>query len=252
MWFKILITGLIVLAFLSCAKKEGEGDKLPDEVRRGREIFYDVNYGTTELACANCHADFDDVKFPDGKIRPGHNLIGAHSRKIAWYGRFRGEALVRTAGGAGLCVVMYQRKTGSKNPLNALPVEDANALMSYFKFISGEVEVEKLTSQPLVLPWEDESKRKEKLEIVKRRILNLQGNQENGEIIYERACDQCHSEDIAIGPPLFTVKITPEKIIEMVRLGSPSTSETPMPFFTPDKLTDQQVADLIAFLMKFF
>lgn len=250
MRFKILVLGLLFI--LSCAKRQGEEVKLPDEVRRGREIFYDVNYGTTGLACANCHADFDDVKFPDDKIRPGHNLVGAHQRKIAWYGRFRGDALSRTAGGAGLCVVMYQRKTGARTPFDALSVEDAEALMAYFEFISEGIEVEKLTSQPFVLPWEDESKRREKLDSLNKRILNLQGNPENGEIIYQKACDQCHSEDVAIGPPLFAVKITPEKIIEMVRAGSPSASKTPMPFFTSDKLTDQQIADLIAFFMKFF
>lgn len=224
--------------------------ELPEEIKRGREIFYNSNYGTTGFACANCHADFDDVNYPDDKIRPGHNLIGTHTRKVTWYGRFRGEALSITAGGAGLCVVLYQKKQGAVNPLKALPPEDAQALLAYFKFISGDIEVEKLTSHPITLPWEDKSKRVEKINKIKDKILNLAGNPENGAIIYEKACEQCHSEETNLAPSIFNVKITPEKIIEMVRAGSPASSETPMPFFTPDKLTDKEIADLIAYVIK--
>lgn len=240
----------LTIIFLSSCSRGGKEIKLPEEVKRGREIFYDSNYGTTGFACANCHADFDDLNYPDDKIRPGHNLIGAHTRKVTWYGKFRGEALNITAAGAGLCVVLYQKKQEISNPLKALPPEDAQALLAYFQFISGDIEVEKLTSQPLILPWEDESKRAEKVKKIKDKILNLVGNPENGAVIYEKACEQCHLDEINLAPPIFAEKITPEKIIEMVRAGSPASSKTPMPFFTPDKLTDQEIADLIAYAIK--
>ncbi|MCS7228720.1 MAG: c-type cytochrome [Candidatus Kryptonium sp.] len=246
-----LMAILMFVSLSSCSRDQTKNIKLPEDVKRGREIFYDSNYGTTGLACANCHADFDDVTYPDDKIRPGHNLIGAHRRKITWYGKFRGETLKITAGGAGLCIVLYQKKEGAVNPLKALSPEDSQALLAYFEFISGEIEVEKLTSQPLVLPWDDETTRKEKINRIKDKILNLSGNPENGAIIYEKACEQCHLEEINIGPPiLFTQKITAEKIIEMIRAGSSASSETPMPFFTPDKLSDQEIADLIAYIVR--
>ncbi|MFN3134407.1 MAG: c-type cytochrome [Candidatus Kryptonium sp.] len=247
--FKILAL-IFTFLLLSCARHQGEDIKLPEDIRRGYEIFYDPNYGSTGLACANCHADFDDVNYPDDKIRPGHNLIGAHKRKVTWYGGFRGDALNITAAGAGLCVVMYQKKYGTINPLKVLTPEDAQALLAYFEFISKDSAIEKLTSQPIVSPWEEESIRKEKIRQIKEKILTLSGVPENGAIIYEKACAQCHSEEIDIGPQIFRPEITQEKIIEMVRAGSPASDETPMPFFTPDKLTDQEIADLIAYIVR--
>ncbi len=233
--------------FLACSKDQTV--KLPEDVERGRKIFYDSNYGSTGLACADCHADFDDVNYPDDRIRPGHNLIGVTKKKTTWYGRFRGEMLKTSAYGAGLCVVMYQKKDNIKNPLKALPPEDASALIAYFEFITGDGEPRVNNIQP-ILPWDNEEDRQEKLKNFKVKILSLDGNPKNGEIIYEKACQQCHSEEIAIGPPLFNIEINPEKVIEFIRAGSPIGSQNMMPFFTQDKLTDQDIADLISFLKR--
>jgi mono/diheme cytochrome c family protein len=244
---KTLFLTLLPVLLLACSRNQTV--KLPEEVERGRKIFYDSNYGSTGLACANCHADFDDEKYPDDRIRPGHNLIGVTKKKVTWYGRFRGEALGATAYGAGLCIVMYQRKDNIKNPFKALPPEDASALIAYFEFITGDAEP-KINDIKPILPWESEKDRLAKLEVFKSKILSLKGNPQNGEIIYEKACQQCHSEEIAIGPPLFNIEINPGKMIELIRAGSPMESQTMMPFFTPDKLTDQDIADLISFLKR--
>jgi cytochrome c2 len=144
---------------------------------------------------------------------------------------------------------MYQRKDNIKNPFKALPPEDASALIAYFEFITGDAEP-KINDIKPILPWESEKDRLAKLESFKSKILSLKGNPQNGEIIYEKACQQCHSEEIAIGPPLFNIEINPGKMIELIRAGSPMESQTMMPFFTPDKLTDQDIADLISFLKR--
>jgi mono/diheme cytochrome c family protein len=221
---------------------------MPELAKRGKEIFYNEEYGETGLSCANCHADFDDIKFPDGKIRPGHSILGAHKRKEVWYGRIKGrENIQKSAAGAGLCAILYLQIEGAKDPISAIPPDDAKALMAYYEYVSRGDEPEILNAKAIALPWE--KNKEEKLRKYALRILTVRGNPDNGKNVYESACAQCHSEDIAIGPPFHKIKASNRHIIEMIRGGS-HDPEGFMPFFSLDKLTDQQVADVLAYINK--
>ena len=73
---KIFTLGLSTLLIISLVGLTHA--QMSDKAKMGRELFYDPSFGGTldpegvsGLSCANCHADFDETKNPDGKIRAG-------------------------------------------------------------------------------------------------------------------------------------------------------------------------------------
>ena len=121
------------------------------QAQLGRELFHDPTFkGTikpgktgkgyaTGLACANCHADFDDTANPDGVIRAGHSMVGVPHRGQAKGGMISADIFERAAGGGGFCYQHFlQRIPGAEVDPTAIPEEHAEALMAYFREISGD------------------------------------------------------------------------------------------------------------------
>ena len=224
--------------------------EMSEQAQLGRELFYDPSFGGTlepkkisGLACADCHADFDEDANPDGKIRAGHSIIGVPQRGEAKGGMIKADIFRRAAGGGGFCYQHFlQRIPAAKVDPIAIPEEQAEALMVYFEHVSGDNKGPQFQLQELD---------KEAASSAADKIVAMAGDAKKGWILYSRACNDCHptARKAGIGSQLIrrkppsNIPKTIHKYAAKIRGGG-----FIMPFYSEDRLSDQDIADIIAFL----
>lgn len=241
----VIIAGLMLTACGGGNEKDqaaGTTDAAALEklAERGQEIFRDRDLGEAGVACMDCHADHDESTNTDGRIRAGHPILGAHRRAQTWNGTFSGDALATTAAGAAKCAWQFQARGQSVE--TALSAEEAAALMAFYEYVSPADEPPMLNWTAVTYPGDpdfSEEAFKRDLETIEL----LRGDAARGEKVFGMACAFCH--DNGLGPALSKLRRKPERVPRTVRAGD----ET-MPFFSRDKLTDQDVADLKAFIAR--
>ncbi|MCY3740587.1 MAG: cytochrome c [Candidatus Poribacteria bacterium] len=243
------LCGVLITAFILFTHAQ-----MSDKAQLGRELFHDPTFkGTikpgktkghaTGLTCANCHADFDDTANPDGVIRAGHSVVGVPHRGQAKGGMISAENFARAAGGGGFCYQHFlQRIPGTEVNPTAIPEEHAEALMAYFEAISGDNKGPQFEMAML----DDDAKK-----AAGEKLAAMSGDAENGWQLFGRACVVCHPTPYkaGIGPQL--IRTRPPRNIDatLVRWATKIRGGgVLMPFYAPDILSDQQVADLLAFL----
>ena len=235
------------LLFFSTPLAQAE---ISEQAQLGRELFYDPSFGGTlnpkkisGLACADCHADFDEDANPDGKIRAGHSMIGVPQRGEAKGGMIKADIFRRAAGGGGFCYQHFlQRVPANKVDPTAIPEEQAEALMAYFAYVSGENKGPQFELQELD---------KEAALAAAEKIVAMKGDAKKGWKLYSRTCNYCHptARKAGIGSQLIrrkppsNIQKTLHKYAAKIRGGG-----FIMPFYSEDRLSDQDIADIIAFL----
>lgn len=224
------------------AADEGDADGQAQEklAERGQDIFRDRGFGEIEIACIDCHADFDEALAEEDRIRPGHSILGAHQRAETWNGEFSGDGLRRTAAGAAKCAWLYQEKGSGVE--DALSEDEAAALMAFYAYVSPG-------NEPPLLSWEavtwpgDPDFEAEAFEKEMEAIAQLRGVASRGEAMFARACAPCH--DNGLGPATRIIRRKADQVPATVRGG-----EDTMPFFSRDRLSDQDIADIQEFLSR--
>ncbi|MBR9976908.1 MAG: cytochrome c [Bacteroidetes bacterium] len=207
---------------------------------KGQEIFRDRDFGETGVACIDCHADFDEDRNPDGRIRPGHSILGAHARAHAWNGEFTGAALRHTGAGAAKCAWQFQERGAGIE--TALSEEEAAALIAFYEYISPDEQIPMLNWTAVTWPGDPDFE-KETFEQALAPIEKLRGDQQRGERVYDMACASCHDHGIAPAKRILKRKV--DRLPAVVRAG-----EDGMPFFSRNKLSDQDIADVKAFVAR--
>jgi mono/diheme cytochrome c family protein len=202
---------------------------------RGQEMFRDREFGEENVACADCHADFDEALAGDDAIRPGHSILGAHRRARTWNGEFSGDALRSSAAGAAKCAHLYQARGSS--PANAITPSEAEALLAFFEYVSTGEEAMVLSWDALTWPG-DTGMSREQLKTEVEKLEAVRGNAQRGESLFKLACAGCHLNGYA--PAMRMLK---RNVTRNIRAGYGG-----MPFFSRDKLSDQDVADIRMFL----
>ena len=248
--YKIIIFGLTVSLTLSLAIKVNA--EMSEKAQMGRELFGDPSFGGTldptkvsGLSCSDCHADFDEVTNPDGRIRSGHSIIGVPHRGTAKGGTITADIFDRTAGGSGFCYEHFLQKVPSnKVDPTAIPEEQAAALMAYFEHVSGDNKGPRF--QLVMLDKAAASAAADK-------IIAMKGDEQKGWRLYAQACNVCHptAKKAGIGSQL--VRRRPPRDLEKrkhqiaayVRKGG-----FIMPHFPENRLSDQDIADIVAFIAK--
>lgn len=241
-----VLTAMTALLLSACGggEEKSAGDGATDTAaleklaQRGQEIFRDRERGESGVACMDCHTDYDESRKNDGRIRAGHAILGAQRRAQVWNGEFSGDALVRTAAGAAKCA--YQFQASGQSIESALSKEDAAALMAFYEYVSPSDEPPMLNWTAVTYPGDpdfNEEVFKKEIETIE----SLRGDASRGEKVFAMACAFCH--DNGLGPAMRNLKRKVDKLPRTVRAGD----ET-MPFFSRDKLTDQDVADIKAFV----
>ncbi len=244
------------LITLTVAVTLGQAE-ISEQAKLGRYLFYDPSFGgsvnprkATGFSCTSCHADFDESKNSDGLIRSGHSIIGVPNRKESQWEKVTPGLFQRTAGGAGVCYQQFLQAIPAKkvDPV-AIPEDQAKALMAYFDYITQKVS----PSQPefagpefTYAPLSREEARTEG-----DNILKLEGDKNRGWKLYGRSCANCHGGpkkrgiggQLVRSRPPADIQARLHKIASYVRQGGYL-----MPAMGKDKLSDQDVADIVAFL----
>lgn len=241
----VLIVGFI---FFSQAQ-------LSDQAQLGRELFHDPTFkGTikpgnksgyaTGLSCSDCHADFDESTNPDGLIRAGHSMIGVPYRGKTKREGISGANFARAAGGGGFCYEHFLKRI-PKDKVNstAIPAEHAEALMAYFEAISGD---NKGPEFELMMLLDNDAKK-----AVGEKIAAMRGDSNRGWELFGLACIVCHpaANKAGIGPQLVRSRAPRDIDRTMARWAIKiRAGGSLMPFYAPDILSDQDIADILAFL----
>ena len=248
--YKIIVFGLTVLLMFSLAMIANA--EMSEKAKMGRELFSDPSFGGTldpakvsGLSCSDCHADFDEATNPDGRIRAGHSIVGVPHRGTAKGGMITADIFERAAGGGGFCYQHFLQKIPSdKVDPTAIPEEQAAALMAYFAHVSGDNKGPQFEIAMLD---------KAAASAAADMIMEMNGDAQRGWKLYAQACNVCHptAKKSGIGSQL--VRRRPPRDLEKrkhqiaayIRKGG-----FIMPFFSEDRLSDQDTADIVAFIAK--
>ena len=245
---KVLVLGLSTLLVITLASLASA--QMSEKAKMGRELFYDPSFGGTldpnkvsGLACASCHADFDEAANPGGKIRSGHSIVGVPQRGEAKGGAIKGEMFRRAAGGGGFCYQHFlQKVAGDKVDPTAIPAEQAEALMAYFEHVSGTNKGPKFQMKMLDKAAADAAAAK---------IIAMKGDAKRGWKLFSRTCNDCHptAKKAGIGPQLVRSKPPADMEKRKAQIASYARKGgSVMPFFSEDRLSDQDIADIVVFI----
>lgn len=231
------------LAPLALGAQE-EPEVIVGKADAGRRLYYSAALGTNGLSCAHCHADFDEATQDDGLIRAGHSLYGAASRPN-WWGREPDQptAYPNIGAAAAVCVEHFMRQP---DRLNAQQLVD---LRAYLRFINRKQQRESLALSSGA-------------DRTGEYLGYDEGNRIAGRGLFYAACHSCHPNAKAgIGPALPTDRdpgFYAKKVREGDGLGAQIAGIDPnaydpsagmfMPFFAVDRLSNQQLSDIIAYI----
>lgn len=203
----------------------------------GRKLYANASLGKIKVSCIACHATKRD-----NRLRQGHTLAGVTKRPTTWWGQFKGAALARNAYGATLCANLFMEKSGG---LTAAEIEALNAYLASLETAPGAI-TRTLTIQ---LPAKPPLKKDQFIDskVAKpfvKAILQIPGDPATGEKLFARACANCHNLGTdKIGPALKEVAAEIDYVVTSIRFGSSA-----MAFYATDVLSDQQIADIVAYI----
>jgi len=217
-----------------------------DKAKQGQLIYYNMNLGKVHVACATCHSD-GTPKTQGNQIRQGHTLAGVTSRTTTWNGMYKADQLKKYAYGGSLCAAVFQKRASIKTVDQALTADEVDALNEYLAAIStgsGAMTTD-LKIQWVGKPtFSDEAPDQKIAGPASKAIMKLPGDPKAGETIFGQTCGTCHSiKDKKIGPPMVKAAKDVNIVAQTVRFGSGD-----MAFYAKDVLTDQQIADAIAYI----
>ena len=214
-------------------------------VSNGLKLFKSPALGANGLSCAHCHANVNEKQIDDGLIRAAHSLANAASR-ITWWGQDpkSSEAYPNIATAAVVCIEHYMR---SKDKLTAKQLLDLN---KYLLSINRRPDS---MAQPIA-PAADQTREYNTYQ---------EGDKILGRLLFYAACHTCHPNgDTGIGPAIPRSKpprFYAKKIREGDGLGAVLSGVDPnaydpnagkfMPFFGADRLSQDQIGHIIAYIL---
>ena len=241
-----IIAGALLTA--SCGKKEepvaGKNDtakkvagKESSEMQNpGKELFY-AKSKENNIACADCHSDGSNLQNPLTKFFS--DVIGANKRSATYHGKFKEAEVAANAGGATVCWEAYMKM---KTPLTS---EQIASLNEYYGSLKGTGDQpSEIKYETIALPEKDKAKLKE----AQKKISALTGDPAAGESKFNEACGICHGDKKTVRkvPDLFDdFDGNVKSITYNVRFGDGA-----MPFYKEAALSNQDVADIAAFILK--
>ena len=219
---------------------------LNEKAKKGQMLFYNASLGKIKASCAMCHSDGTE-KTKDGRTRSGHTLVGVTGRTATWNGMFKDNTLKSTAYGAAFCAAGFQER-GNKTVATALSPEEVDALNEYYAAIAANPGA--MTSN-LSIKWvtkpvfsDDEDLDAKAVTPAVKAIMKLPGDPGKGQAVFQSTCITCHEvEKKKIGPSMKDAAQDMNYVAQSIRCGSKA-----MPFFAKDLLTDQQIADAVAYI----
>jgi mono/diheme cytochrome c family protein len=219
---------------------------LNDKAKKGQLIFFNTSLGKVKIACATCHTD-GTSKTQDNLIRQGHTLAGVTSRTTTWNGMYKGADLKKYAYGGSFCATVFQMHADIKTIDKTFSSDDVDALNEYLTAINSTpgAMTSNLKIQWITKPTFSDTPPDAKVAAPAiKAIMKLPGDPANGEKVFSGSCGTCHTiKDKKIGPPMVKAAQDMNNVAQTVRFGSGA-----MAFYAKDVLSDQQIADAIAYI----
>lgn len=201
----------------------------------GKDFFY-MKSSSNNIACADCHGDGTNSDRPLTKYFS--DIKGADKRKSTYLGKFSGDDVKKTAGGATLCWEAYMKM---KTPMTPEQIELLNG---YYASLESDNTQSEVTYETIALPQKD----KAKLKTEQAEILKLTGDPVNGENLFNNACGLCHGENASVKKVPSIIEDfdgNVKSITYNVRFGDGA-----MPFYKLNLLSNQDIADISAHILK--
>jgi mono/diheme cytochrome c family protein len=219
---------------------------LNDKAKKGQLIFFNTSLGKVKVACATCHAD-GTSKTQGNQIRQGHTLAGVTSRTATWNGMYKGSDLKKYAYGGAFCATIFQNNADAKTIDKTFSADDIDALNEYLAAIGSTSGA--MTSN-LKIQWvgkptfSDNPPDAMVAAPAIKAIMKLPGDPATGEKVFSQSCGTCHTiKDKKIGPPMVKAAKDMNEVAQTIRFGTGA-----MAFYAKDVLSDQQIADAIAYI----
>lgn len=198
----------------------------------GQVLFFDPGQGRHGVACSDCHATREDEG--SGLLRAGHPLFGVAGRP-----HWRGDAGKRTyptlADAIAPCARIYQ---GAARPDPA----SLAAIAAHLTGLGGKSRRPPLELRPDLRADGD---------YAQPRFLS--GRPGPGRTLFYRACHGCHPHGTKEGLGGVLAGLPADRIVAKVREGTGLLrgAREPgawMPFYGTDRLSDEQIAHIVAFI----
>lgn len=252
--FSILINSVLILLAVislnSCSKDQKTtplSDKKTDTSKNkttaadntdnsaGKQLFY-MKSRENNISCSDCHSD--GTNSGSNLTKYFSDVIGADKRISTYHGKFTGEEIAKNASGATICWESYLKM---KIPMTELQIKSLN---EYYASLKSSNPVSEVKYETISLPVKDKVKLKEEQKI----IMGLKGDPVKGETDFKNSCAFCHGENSNIKkiPSLFDeFEGNVKSITYNVRFGDGG-----MPFYKKSVLSDQEIADIAAYILK--
>ena len=225
-----LATALIQIFNASCSEnKDQEQLNGPMTEYTPIQLFTQAHSDGNSFACNSCHARKEPAD--DGMIRPGHDLQNAYKRTSYKNGQLSSL----------LAAVNSCREEWMNAPAFTTDQTAWKNLESYLKDLAND-QISEPISYEIATPLTDFSN----------------GDADKGMKAFNNSCSICHGVNGVgsnQGPGIAGTNLSAETIAKRVRTSGSQTSDVydgltggKMPFFTADRLSDESLNDIIAFL----
>ena len=228
----LILSGVIGAAVVMAQRGAASSEEPPATslLELAGKGYYYRAWGGSRYACIYCHANFDEARLDDGYRRPGHMLWNAYGRPSFYNGAYRGKGEIPLARAINTCVVAFLQADAL-----TLSNERMRTLIAYVRSISPDEVSPAITITRSDSPPE------------------MDGDPRRGEALFAAACVLCHREKAVASPLTFAddtavvlARIRGWQITDAAS-ASGSAPPPPMPFFSRERLSDQETADLLAY-----
>ncbi len=217
------------------SKSSGKETTTTTQSSPGKEFFY-AKSKENNIACADCHGDGSNLQ--NSLTKYFSNVQGADKRKAVYHGKFSGADVTTNASGATVCWESYMKM---KTPMTPEQIDNLN---KYYATLPNPNPVDEIKYETISLPQKDKAKLKE----AQKKIMALTGDAAAGEKKFNDACGLCHGSNKTVKkvPDIFDeFEGNVKSITYNVRFGDGA-----MPFFNESVLSDQDLADIAAYILK--
>lgn len=219
--------------------------KITGSAGEGRLLYHSPALSGNGLACITCHADFDEVRRSDGLTRAAHALYNAASRETFWGQEADSpDRYTDISSAAVRCVEAFLLRP------DKLTAQQALSLQAYLRAITRQP-----TRQPLAYTAA--------ADLTGEYAVFEGGDKRRGRTRFFAACHTCHPNGNAGLAPVPVPRgreaaFYARKVREGNGLGAVYSGLDPdaydrhgglfMPFFGADRLSNQDIRDIIAYI----
>ncbi len=205
----------------------------------GKKLFRSADWTATGLTCIHCHADFNEKKDPDGKIRPGHSLFNAGYRTA--YNKWDREKTLSLDEAIRACMIRWMTARQETGNMGVEPAQ--HHVRQLVAFLRSDEMVQDSKAKSIETMWIDQ--------IPSDRMLKI-GDVALGARIFRRSCETCHASDgTGPAPSLVRNGYSRYHIAKKIRnIDNKGLNGVVMPAFQLDRLSDRELINVAAYVFQ--